>query len=210
MSLAELVQALVQAGGRYVDAGGAAMLPLVGCTALLWYAVGYRALLLRRGTRLGVRPLLAQCRSGAALAPAGVVAAAALQVARVRPSSLRRPGDMTRLLDDALAPHAADLDRGAVLARTIVAVAPMLGLLGTVSGMIEMFDSLGTGTFHAQEGGIAGGIAEALFTTQLGLGVAIPGYFATRLLDRRAARLRAELDELKDVALQGTTRGTTT
>ena len=78
--------------------------------------------------------------------------------------------------------------RGAALGRTIVAVAPLLGLLGTVSGMIEMFESLGTGTFTSQEGGIAGGIAKALFTTQLGLGVAIPGFVATRLLDRLAAR----------------------
>ncbi|MCO5169316.1 MAG: MotA/TolQ/ExbB proton channel family protein [Planctomycetes bacterium] len=180
---------------RYVAAGGAVMLPLLACAVVLWYAVGYRAFLLRRGTKLAPRPLLAS-RRGAAPAPRGLLdGAAAAVVAVVSP-------DLRRALEDALAPSRALLDRGAALGRTVVAVAPLLGLLGTVSGMIELFDSLGTGTFHAQEGGIAGGISEALFTTQLGLGVAIPGYFATRLLDRRAARLRAELDELRDVAIQ--------
>ncbi len=198
MSPAELLHVLTQAAARYVDAGGVFMLPLVGCTVALWYAIGHRAHLLRRGTRLDARALLAAVRERRALDGRGVRVTAAVEVAR----TLGTPGDPARQLDAALEQHAGRLDRGAVLARTIVSVAPMLGLLGTVSGMIEMFDSLGTGTFHAQEGGIAGGIAEALFTTQLGLGVAIPGYFATRLLDHRAARLRAELDELRDVALQ--------
>ncbi|MBX3465783.1 MAG: MotA/TolQ/ExbB proton channel family protein [Planctomycetes bacterium] len=180
---------------RYVAAGGAVMLPLLACAIVLWYAVGYRAFLLRRGTTLAPRPLLAS-RRGAASATRGLLDGAAAAVVRVGGPDLRRG------LEDALGPSRAVLDRGAALGRTVVAVAPLLGLLGTVSGMIELFDSLGTGTFHAQEGGIAGGISEALFTTQLGLGVAIPGYFATRLLDRRAARLRAELDELRDVAIQ--------
>ncbi|MCW8142170.1 MAG: MotA/TolQ/ExbB proton channel family protein [Planctomycetota bacterium] len=184
---------------RYVAAGGAVMLPLLACAVVLWYAVGYRAFLLRRGTTLAPRPLLAS-RRGAASATRGLIDGAAAAVV----TSIGAVGsaDLRRGLEDALAPWRAVLDRGAALGRTVVAVAPLLGLLGTVSGMIELFDSLGSGTFHAQEGGIAGGISEALFTTQLGLGVAIPGYFATRLLDRRAARLRAELDELRDVAIQ--------
>jgi biopolymer transport protein ExbB len=109
----------------------------------------------------------------------------------------RRGPALRRRLDDALAPLEDGLTRNASLARGVVLVAPLLGLLGTVTGMIELFDSLGTGTFQAQEGGIAGGIAQALLTTELGLAIAIPGFFATRVLERREARLRDEMERLK-------------
>jgi len=76
--------------------------------------------------------------------------------------------------------------RASVLVKTIVLVAPLLGLLGTVSGMIETFDALGDMSLFSQSGGIAGGISQALITTQMGLAVAIPGLVVGRLLDRRA------------------------
>ncbi|MCB9694166.1 MAG: MotA/TolQ/ExbB proton channel family protein [Alphaproteobacteria bacterium] len=83
----------------------------------------------------------------------------------------------------------AERDRHAVLVRSITAVAPLVGLLGTVSGMIETFDSLATMSMFRGSGGIAGGISAALVSTQMGLAVAIPGLVFGRLLDRRAARL---------------------
>jgi biopolymer transport protein ExbB len=63
-----------------------------------------------------------------------------------------------------------------------------LGLLGTVTGMIATFDVLsvfGTGNAKA----MAGGISEALITTQTGLLVAIPGLYMKGFLDRRADNL---------------------
>ena len=83
--------------------------------------------------------------------------------------------------------------------RTIVTVAPLAGLLGTVIGMIETFDSLGDMALFSQSGGIAGGISQALFTTQMGLAVAVPGIIIGRVLDRREATFRGELDQLKDM-----------
>ena len=77
------------------------------------------------------------------------------------------------------------LDSGRQMIRSIVIVAPLLGLLGTVMGMIETFSSLQTQTLHAQGGGIAGGIGQALVTTQMGLMVAIPGLLIGRQLDRK-------------------------
>lgn len=162
---------------RLLREGGLVMLPLVGVTFVLWYAVGYRAHLLRQHV----------------LASARVVAQ---RVAARRAPALRRR------LDDALAPLEDGLSRNASLARAVVLVAPLLGLLGTVSGMIELFDSLGTGTFQAQEGGIAGGIAQALLTTELGLAIAIPGFFASRVLERREANLRGQLEQLKSALVK--------
>ncbi len=81
------------------------------------------------------------------------------------------------------------LGAGRTMVRAIVMVAPLLGLLGTVSGMIETFDSLGDQALFAATGGVAGGISQALLTTQMGLVVAIPGLVVGRLLDRRQRAL---------------------
>ena len=77
----------------------------------------------------------------------------------------------------------------------LAAVSPLFGLLGTVTGMITTFDVItlfGTGNAKA----MAGGISEALITTQSGLLVAIPGLFMSAFLVRRADSLENRLDEL--------------
>ncbi len=64
-------------------------------------------------------------------------------------------------------------------------IAPLLGLLGTVTGMIKTFSVIaefGTGNAKA----LAGGISEALLTTQTGLVVAVPGLFLATFLARRS------------------------
>ncbi len=71
----------------------------------------------------------------------------------------------------------------------LVAVAPLFGLLGTVTGMIDTFDVLaifGTGNSKA----MAGGISEALITTQTGLMMAVPGLYMKNFLTRRATNLQ--------------------
>ena len=86
------------------------------------------------------------------------------------------------------------LERGLTPIGVLAAVAPLLGLLGTVLGMIQTFDVIaffGTGNARA----LAGGISVALITTQTGLLVAIPGLIMANRLARRAEALRTGLDE---------------
>lgn len=76
----------------------------------------------------------------------------------------------------------------------LAATAPLLGLLGTVSGMVATFDVIavfGTGNAKA----LSGGISKALVTTQCGLLVGIPGLFMSRLLTRRAHAIERRLTE---------------
>jgi len=101
-------------------------------------------------------------------------------------------------LDDALFPLLREISKYKKLVATIVMVAPLLGLLGTVTGMIETFDSLGDMSLYSQSGGIAGGISQALFTTQMGLAVAVPGLVVGRILERREMNLVREIAQLKD------------
>ncbi|WP_147820761.1 MotA/TolQ/ExbB proton channel family protein [Salidesulfovibrio onnuriiensis] len=87
----------------------------------------------------------------------------------------------------------------------LAAIAPLLGLLGTVTGMITTFDVIsqfGTGNARA----LASGISEALVTTQSGLVVAVPGLLLGGLLFRRAERLKARM-ELFCIGLQEQTDG---
>lgn len=75
----------------------------------------------------------------------------------------------------------------------LAAVAPLLGLLGTVTGMIYTFDVIslfGTGNARA----LAGGISEALVTTQSGLVIAVPGMLAGGLLYRIAEKIRGRME----------------
>jgi biopolymer transport protein ExbB len=76
----------------------------------------------------------------------------------------------------------------------LAGVAPLLGLLGTVLGMIQTFEVIAIfGTSNAKA--MAGGISVALVTTQSGLVVAIPGLFVSGFLTRRSRRLESALDE---------------
>ena len=71
--------------------------------------------------------------------------------------------------------------------------------LSSAISMIETFRSLADMALFTQGGGIAGGIAEALLTTQMGLAVSVPGLVVGRALDRRESRMHADLDLLTEV-----------
>jgi biopolymer transport protein ExbB len=81
--------------------------------------------------------------------------------------------------------------------KVCVSAAPLLGLFGTVTGMLATFDALASGTGGEQTmGAIAKGIAEALITTEAGLAVALPGVFFHYFM---AQRLEASVDFLGHV-----------
>ncbi|HAY80854.1 MAG TPA: MotA/TolQ/ExbB proton channel family protein [Planctomycetaceae bacterium] len=72
-------------------------------------------------------------------------------------------------------------------------ISPMIGLFGTVHGMISSFQVISTSTSAPSPGKLAEGISTALFTTLLGLGIAIPAILAYNLLKNRVARLVLEV-----------------
>jgi biopolymer transport protein ExbB len=97
-----------------------------------------------------------------------------------------------QILDETVQALGGSLDDHLALIGVLAAIAPLLGLLGTVGGMIATFDILAIfGTGNAK--GMAGGISEALITTQTGLLVAIPGLWMKGFLQRRARNLRGRI-----------------
>lgn len=189
-----MFEALVDDLRGYIADGGFVMPPLVVATAVLWYGLGYRLLALRRGARGDVRRLVE-----AGQMPRGGVLGRAM--ARLAPALGRgwASADLDAVLAERLAGVQRELSRFRVLVYSIVVVAPLAGLLGTVAGMIETFDGLGQGALFAASGGVAGGISQALLTTQMGLVVAVPGVVVGRLLDRRQRGLEADLEQLREV-----------
>lgn len=180
----------------YLQAGGMVMPILLLVTVLLWYALGVRWMLLRRGSAKNVRVLIKRGLDGRSNAPNGIV-----DLAVARGLALKRSGlpDLRRRLDDAFAEYQRELKQGSVLITTLVMIAPLLGLLGTVMGMIVTFESLGDMTLFSQSGGIAAGISTALFTTQMGLVVAVPGVIAKSVLDRRQHQIELDLAQITDI-----------
>ena len=92
------------------------------------------------------------------------------------------------------------LDYGVFLLAIIGSVAPFLGLLGTVWGIMNSFYEIGN-QGSASLPVVAPGIAEALITTIVGLGVAIPSVFFYNIFVHRAERIEDEMDEFSDQLL---------
>lgn len=91
-------------------------------------------------------------------------------------------------------------ERGLPSLDVIARVSPLLGLLGTVLGMVDMFRTLSLGG-AVTASAVTGGIWKALFTTVAGLAVAIPVTIAHSLLSSRAARAEHELDRAQGLLL---------
>jgi biopolymer transport protein ExbB len=89
-------------------------------------------------------------------------------------------------------------NRGLAVLDTIITLAPLLGLLGTVTGMIHAFGLLGAQQLDAPEA-ITGGISQALLATAFGLGIAITALIPFNYLN---ARLEEARHDIEDAATQ--------
>ncbi len=96
------------------------------------------------------------------------------------------------ILDETVVRLVSSLDTHLAVIKVLAAIAPLLGLLGTVIGMMGTFDVItifGTGNARA----MSGGISVALITTQTGLMVSIPGLYMSGFLFKRANNLKYRL-----------------
>ncbi|MGH1366319.1 MAG: MotA/TolQ/ExbB proton channel family protein [Calditrichia bacterium] len=103
------------------------------------------------------------------------------------------PEDLRVTVEDEGRQQVRTLSRGLSILETVAGIAPLLGLLGTVLGMIEVFnviEELGVGQAKA----LSGGIAEALVTTATGLFIGIPALIAFNYFNTRSEGLILDIE----------------
>ena len=119
------------------------------------------------------------------------------ELAKVLSAGLAQAGeeaaDTREVLEEAVEQARFRLQHALTWLASIASVSPLLGLLGTVLGMIEVFSELMNASGQ-QVPALAGGISEALVTTAAGLGVAIPALLFVGHFERRVERLVAEIE----------------
>ena len=183
----------------FIEAAGWPIWPLVLASVISLAIIGERAWSLRRSVvtppellgqviteyrQNGVNPmLLARLSDGSALAQ---VFAAGLKNVKSTPQVMKEA------IDDAGRAVAHDLERFLTSLGTIASISPLLGLLGTVIGMIEIFGS------QAPSGSnpivLAHGISVALYNTAMGLIVAIPSMIFYRHFRSKVDSLIVEME----------------
>jgi biopolymer transport protein ExbB len=186
---------------EYLWQGGWVMAPLLVCSLAMWTLIGERLYFFHSLTRrdIRIRDAIAMLEQGRTTGQAR-----GLRARLVAAFSTEMTGQAG--LDKMILYHCAlkqrpHLRRHLAVIAVLASVAPLLGLLGTVIGMVDTFDVLaifGTGNVK----GLASGISVALVTTQSGLLVAIPGLLLSGYLYRRAARLEMRLEEITTVLMR--------
>jgi biopolymer transport protein ExbB len=185
---------------QFLVRGGPVMIPLGLCSAVAATITFERILALRRGQVLP-REIVSVVES---VAP-GRDLQIALDVCSRNPGvfsdimrvGLEHAGDGWQAARDAILDagrqHTPRIERHLVWLETVATAAPLLGLLGTVTGMMKVFGSIsaqGLGDPHV----LSAGIAEAMITTAVGLGIGIPALVAFNLLSARAEAWIVEIE----------------
>lgn len=173
-----------------IQAGGVVMVPLIVLSLVMWLLIIERAFFFRRLYRknMTAHTALSFIHKDKMPDPEKYRGAVSLLVRQFIDSRTGNQQLDRHLLDATVARINRRLPRFLALIGVLAAMAPLLGLLGTVTGMITTFDVLaifGTGNAKA----MAGGISQSLITTQTGLIVAIPGLYMKGFLERRADTL---------------------
>ena len=184
----------------FMNKGGIVMWVLFVLNLLLWYGLGYRYLTLHRGTMGNVRRLLEKHETRGENKEFKGLLDFAVSDALIAYHEAKSINKISRnYISDALFKYNIIIKRYSTLVKTIVVLAPLIGLLGTVMGMIETFDALQSSSMFSQGASISGGISKALFTTELGLVVAVPGLIIGRILDKKQQRFALEFEQITDI-----------
>ena len=177
--------------------GGWVMIPL-GCLAILIYASGLQLLLfLRKGNiQLGhesewlhwiEEPEKAEGRVG--------------EIIRYTQQNVTAAKHVRNRFEEVRHAMLQTIDRKVTFLNTLVAAAPLMGLLGTVIGMFATFVGLATSGGGETVDVVSAGISEALITTQTGLIIALPGVFLVLVIRSRKHAVEAALARIEAFTL---------
>ena len=170
--------------------GGPVMYPLLACSIISLTVIIERALFWIREdiyeNKLLVDNVLELCRKGDWNAVRAEVAGSKDYIIRILVNGiLHREFSMTKAMETAAADEIKRMRRFLIILDTMITVAPLLGIFGTVIGIITSFEVLGTDGIENPRA-VTAGIAQALITTASGLGIAILSVFPYNYFNSRA------------------------
>jgi biopolymer transport protein ExbB len=169
--------------------GGPVMYPLLACSIIVLAVIIERILFWvsveRRRSQPLLNDMLELCRKGDWESVRTKVAGSKDYVIKVLVSGiLHREFSMSKAMEAAAVEEVKRMRRYMGILDTMITVAPLLGIFGTVIGIITSFEMLGsTGIEHPQT--VTAGIAQALITTAAGLGIAILSVFPFNYFNSR-------------------------
>ncbi len=191
--------------------GGPMLIPILGCSVLLLMFVFERAIALRRSRvipRHFVKRFLHQLDEGQlkpeeALDLCDENSSPIAEVFAAAVKKWNRPSvEVEQAILDTGERVANGLRRYLRLFNGIATVSPLLGLLGTVLGMISAFNAIATADAMGRPEQLAEGISQALLTTAGGLSVAIPAFIVYLFFTSKVDRLVIEIDALGQELVQ--------
>jgi len=154
------------------------------------------------GARQFIKPALTHWQAGEHEAAANVLSQSKNPIARVMETAMHiiqnKQCDVEIAREEVLRVAANQLDAVRThlkLIEVIATLSPLLGLLGTVFGMIEAFKRLEAAGTAVDPAILSGGIWEALLTTAMGLSVAIPAVFILNWFEQRIARFQLAMED---------------
>jgi biopolymer transport protein ExbB len=200
--LAQLPQP-VNAAWQFFSSGGFFMWPLLVCSILAVTTIILRGMALRRKN---VLPLVIESEierlipGGSPERLARIVQqddSSLARLVRMALQHLRAPRSETEGVIETKARHElVVLERGLIVLEIITGVAPLLGLIGAVSGLVHVFSALGLSSGASNTQQIARGIAEALNATVFGLSIAVPSLVAFSYFSRKVEVMSVEMETL--------------
>jgi biopolymer transport protein ExbB len=191
----------------YFAKGGPVMWPLL-LLSILGLAVAIWRWMALRGATRNVVPFMRALRERVVAGDIEGAIKACEQypspVASIVKAGLLRHGrhkeEVERSLQEASSHELASLERGLGILATIAMISPLLGFLGTVTGMINSFDALAEVGLN-NPAAVASGISEALITTAAGLMIAIPVQMAYNYFVARVNGLVRDMEAAANVVL---------
>ncbi len=193
----------VQGVFSFLTRGGIFMWPLLICSIVAGTVIVLRIMALRRKN---VLPLVIESEIERLL-PGGsperlsrIVqedSSSLARIASVALQHLRAPrSENVEAIETRARHEMVVLERGLIILEIITGIAPLLGLIGAVSGLIHVFSHLGLGTGTADTKAIALGIAEALNATVFGLSIAVPTLVAFSYFSKKVEVMSVEMETL--------------
>ncbi len=123
------------------------------------------------------------------------------EIIRYTQDGVRSLNDVSKRFEEVISAKIPEVDRRLVFLNVLVAAAPLLGLLGTVMGMLVTFKAIAQGGGKTVDA-MADGISQALITTEMGLLIALPGMFLAYLIRRRRNEYVGFLASLESISLR--------